>query len=234
MVAAQVDIVIPWQRGQGEDRRTACRMVEFWLEGELEQFDATVRRGVLAYGRPWCKAAAVARALDGATAPVLVVHDADVLVEPGALVSAITAVQDGAPWAMPHGTVRRLTERSSELVYSGWPLTGGLSLAERAYRGVAGGGVVVLPRVTYDDVPLDPRFVGWGQEDTSWSKALRVLAGEPVRFDGTLWHLWHEPQRRDSRRYGSPNSRALAERYRLALRSPAAMRQLVEDGKAAA
>lgn len=242
MVAAQVDVVMPWWFGQRDPNRSAAqRFAQSWIDGELEQFRTDVRLGWWSGRRPWCKAGAVANGLahpghgvpPSVRAPVLVIHDADVLPHPGTLQAAVQAVLDGAPWAMPHGPVRRLSPLSSVEVMAGARLSEALELDEPAYNGVAGGGVVVLPRVTYDDVPLDRRFIGWGQEDTSWAKALRVLVGEPVRFNGPLWHLWHEPQRRDSRRYGSPNSRALGERYRLAMSDRAAMRRLVDDGKAA-
>jgi len=43
---------------------------------------------------------------------------------------------------------------------------------QRPYPGYPGGGITVLPRSTYTEVPLDLRYEGWGQEDESWAHAL--------------------------------------------------------------
>ena len=38
---------------------------------------------------------------------------------------------------------------------------------------------------------FDPRFVGWGGEDTSLGAALTTLVGPPARLEASVWHLWH-------------------------------------------
>lgn len=79
---------------------------------------------------------------------------------------------------------------------------------------------------------MDPRFAGWGQEDHSWGLALFSVAGHPFRGKSHLWHLWHPPQERFSRRYGSQEGRALWLRYSAASRlGPDAMRDLLQEAK---
>ena len=80
------------------------------------------------------------------------------------------------------------------------------------YPGMVGGGIMVIRRDVYEQCPLDPRFLGWGQEDASWGAALTRLHGLQ-RGTGDLWHLWHEPEPRMSFTRGNPASVALAMRY---------------------
>ncbi|RCV53458.1 glycosyltransferase family protein [Marinitenerispora sediminis] len=176
---------------------------------------------------PWCKARAVAAALPFATGDLLVIADADCW-SPG-IDAALEAVRDGAPWAMPHGRVHRLTPDATAQVLAGVAPHPRMPVTQRPYQGWPGGGIVVVRRDVYEQAPLDPRFTGWGGEDESWAHALTTLAGPPWRGRAPLWHLWHPPQDRMSRRWGSPEARELAGRYRKAARSPAAMRALVDE-----
>jgi Predicted sugar nucleotidyltransferases len=164
---------------------------------------------------PWVKARAVADALTRADGEILVVADADVWTDGVAL--AVDAVHKGAPWAVPHSKVHRLGEKATTRVLAGEePSTAMGGLARKPYLGVEGGGVVVLPRSTYEKVPLDPRYAGWGQEDESWGLALSTVVGRRWRGTALLWHLWHEPQPRLNSHVGSAESRALHVRYQVA------------------
>lgn len=167
---------------------------------------------------PWVKALAVADALTRADGDILVIADADVVVE--RVDAAVVAVQQGSPWAIPHRGVYRLTPAATDAVLAGGPLPSlmgrlGPDVVQRSYTGITGGGMVVLPRALYRRVPLDPRFAGWGGEDLSWGTALQVTSGPPWRGAGPLWHLWHPPQPRASA-VGSPEAQALHGRYRAA------------------
>jgi hypothetical protein len=103
-------------------------------------------------------------------------------------------------------------------------------LARRPYRGVEGGGISVLTRDLYAQVPLDPRYVGWGQDDESHGLALNTIAGRRWRGVAPLWHLWHDPQPRLNAHVGSAQSRALHVRYQYAAKAgPAAMRALLAE-----
>lgn len=108
---------------------------------------------------PWCKAAAVMPAVRNSSADVVLVADADVFTD--GIHDAVAEVQAGAPWAIPHRGVHRLDEQGTAAVLAGepWQVQ---TLAERAYLGVMGGGIVVAPREVILSVPLDARYVGWG------------------------------------------------------------------------
>lgn len=166
---------------------------------------------------PWRKAVAVADAASRTDADVLVVADADCCCD--RVDRAVRAVVDGASWAIPHGTVHRLDEAATETVYGGVDPAATVGRTQRPYLGFAGGGITVVSRAVWEAVPMDPRFCGWGGEDSAWALALNVLAGPPVRFDADLFHLWHPPAPRMSRRWGSPAGRALELRYKRAARA---------------
>ena len=215
----RVEIVVPWA-GECPHRKRA----RDWVCARLP-FPVTITEGP----DPWCKAAAVNPAVEASDAEIVVVSDADVWAE--GLEAAIEAVRGGAGWAIPHRGVFRLTEASTGNLYAGAdPYT--LDLEQPAYLGIEGGGVVVARRETLCDVPLDPRFIGWGQEDVAWGRALRGLVGPPWRAKLPLVHLWHPPQQRMTRKHGSVAGRALARRYRAAAARPDRLRQLLEEARA--
>jgi hypothetical protein len=225
-VSTEVAVVVPWRAGD-PDREAAWE----WLRPRWADL-GPVLEGVAPAG-PWCKAAAVADGLAGCDAEIVVIADADVWCDD--VDQAVGAVAGGAPWAVPHLNVYRLDAASTAAVLAGGPLgaLAGHRLAEKPYRGHVGGGIVVLRRSTYLDCPIDPRFVGWGQEDDAWALALTALHGRPARGRFPLWHLWHEPQDRMTRRTGSPDNRDLFLRYRSASHNPDSMRRLVEEAKCA-
>lgn len=177
-------------------------------------------------GGEWCKAVGVNAAAARSFADVLVVADADVWTTN--LQVAVDAVDDGAPWVIPHKLVHRLTETATGALLAGHVAT---ETCEQPYVGIQGGGIVVLPRLTLLDVPMDERFVGWGQEDQSWGVALHYLTGPAVRFDAGLLHLWHPPQPRQDRKVGSEAGRRLHREYLKARPDPVAIRSILEGAR---
>jgi hypothetical protein len=175
----------------------------------------------------WRKGVAVAAGVDACSTDIVVVADADVWCD--GLDDAVAAVETGATWAVPHRLVHRLDrDATASLVATGAPDTG---RTERSYVGHAGGGLTVMRRATYRRVPIDPRFVGWGQEDDAHALALRTLTGLPWRGRTDLIHLWHPPQPRQTRSVGSPESQRLLRRYKTATRSHQAMYALVAEAR---
>lgn len=207
-----------------------------WLGRQWAGVGVSTARLGAPSGEEWCKAEAVANAIAGQPGDILVVSDADVFC-PGVM-EAVDKVRAGAPWAIPHRKVYRLSRQSTERVLAGEAPDESMELDPFrddmpgfAYVGVQGGGIVVLRRDVYEDCPLDPRFVGWGQEDEAWALALSCLYGPPVRLTHPLWHLWHPPQPRKTRGVGSDEGMALYKRYARAKRRPDQMRALIEEGR---
>ncbi|WP_373067546.1 hypothetical protein [Gemmatimonas sp.] len=177
---------------------------------------------------PWCKALAVADALERSTADVIVIHDSDSWCPDTP--AAVEAVQAGSAWACPFAMVKRLRANVTEDVLAGAPLSGLPTMPP--HRAVPGGGVVVITRDLYDRVPLDPRFVLWGFEDIAWGMALRATVGPAQCFTGDLWHLFHPPASKDQ----SPEKRvasALRARYAKAMRNADDMRQIISEAREA-
>jgi hypothetical protein len=212
------EVIFPYA-GADPDRERALA----WTTERCE-FPYTVATSKL----PFNKAMTLMPAIERSSAEIVVAHDADVWT-PG-IACAIRAVEDGAAWAIPHWNVHRLSADATRAVLggSGWS---GQPLARPVYTGVAGGGVVVALRDTMLDVPLDPRFQGWGQEDESWAMALWCLLGEPWRGEDPLVHLWHTLEPRDGQRTGNQVSWTLRNRYATVRYDQAGMRQLLAEAK---
>lgn len=214
-------VIIPWA-STCPHRISAVDYVMHWYRTNFPDWQVIL--GISAEGDQWCKARAVADGIRRTDAELLVISDADCFAP--RLPEAVEAVVSGTrSWAMPHYTVHRLTQEATRRVIDEEVQPADLSrtvehYAQMPYSGYPGGGIVVLRRGTYAKAPLDPRFVGWGQEDECWAIALRSLYGPPFRpATGPLWHLWHPPQKRISRAVGSENSRNLRTQYRIAART---------------
>lgn len=108
---------------------------------------------------PWSKGLAVLDGLAQTNANVVIVADADVWCD--GLADAVTAVQAGASWAVPHTSVHRLNPEATAAVLRGadW---NNQPLDQRPYRGIFGGGYVVAHRGVIHSIPPDPRYTGWG------------------------------------------------------------------------
>lgn len=175
----------------------------------------------------WSKGAAIHRAFEQSTSDVLVLADADSYVDADVLADAVERCHRGVPWVMPHRSVYRLTEDETTLV-----LDGHRPRIEKVvrfpYHGPAGGGVVVMTRAAYVAVNgIDERFEGWGGEDISLGMALHTLTGPHERLTSDLIHLWHPHPAPHGR--GSPESEALAGRYKAAVGDRTVMTALVEE-----
>lgn len=238
-------VVIPWRAGCVH-RQRALDYVTRWWETNHPEWPVVVGEWPEDRG-PWRKGCAVRNAgIDPGPDDVVVVSDADVIpIGVGEAVVSIGQSGWGRPsarWAMPFRIVHRLTEAGTSLATTGGidltqPIPRNLSgVVQETYVGSAGGGVVVLRSDVFSEVPIDPRFAGYGQEDLSWSLALHRLAGAPLMLRDPLWHLWHPPQERMrrgstvSRGVGSADGLLLWQRYREAS-TPAAMRTVVEEAR---
>lgn len=207
----RIAVLIPFGSGTPW-RNKALEYTRTWYEEHLEGARVYIgsREG------PWCKASAVNAALAKTDEPVVVIADADSVTS--GVAQAVQAVQQGAPWAVPHLKVYRMNQEATQEIYKGTPpgsLTGKrIWYDQDPYKGFEGGGVTVLRRDVYLDCPLDPAFVGWGQEDEAWAMALNGLYGTPWRGQAPLYHLWHEKPERMSRYAGSAASLARLDQYK--------------------
>jgi hypothetical protein len=223
---AAVSVIVPYRGDNGPRDR-----VWAWIEQQWHMNHPAWE--IVVSGPPpgpWRKALAITAAARAASADLLVVADADVWSDD--LPAAVEAVNNGAGWAIPHDQVHRLSEVATvDVLERGWPLNQAGPLDQRPYWGHPGGGIVVLHRSTLENVPMDPRFAGWGQEDDSWGLALLALAGNPWRSHQPLWHLWHPPAERLNRQIGSTENEQLYLRYLHARRRPDELRVILDEAR---
>lgn len=159
MPALRVEVVVPFRDGC-EYRERARDYVALRYATEHSGWTVTHAEG----GDPWVKALAVMPAVTASEAEVIVVADADVWTDAQRLREAVSAVERGAAWAMPHRRVLRLSERATSEVLDGTRLSevSELETAEEPHDATFGGGIVVARRGVILSTPLDPHFVGWG------------------------------------------------------------------------
>jgi hypothetical protein len=219
-----VSIVMPYT-SDDEHRQAARRYVLHWYAQHHPTWE-------LVEGEcpgKWSKGRALAAAVTQATHDILVLADADSIVPGDTLDEAARLVDAGAAWVMPHRKVYRLSQAHTERVYAGAdPVP--RDTCRPPYNGVTGGGIVVLSRATWDTVGgIDPRFLQWGGEDISFGWALETLCGPGVHLRAPLYHLWHKQEAQGDHQRGSPESEALAGRYRDARNRPDLMRALIDE-----
>lgn len=188
----------------------------------------------------WIKALAVERAVRRVQdADVLVISDADVLIECRFLLEAIERVGSGqANWSTPFRKIFRLTEAATRRVFSENRCPFEIAkepnaLLERPYTHEAAGGVIVIRAATWRETPLDPNFLGFGSEDYAWADALNLFCGPRESIaQSDLIHFYHPPQVRMSRSMGSRASLDLRIAYRRSKFSVPGMEALLARAKA--
>lgn len=224
-----VSVVVPWVAGDPWRGQAWA-----WVRARFVEThpDWEIVTGTCPPG-PFNRSAAILDGARQASGDVLVVADADVWCDPA---EAVTRAHE-VGWAVPHTLIHRLSKESTVQVLTGsdWlglPLSTDNPQDSKPYRGNETGTLVVLRSDVLFDVPPDPRFVGWGQEDQAWGAALRTLVGPPWRGPDDLVHLWHPPQPRQNRVVGSEANMHLLRRYQAARRHDDVMRLIVDESKA--
>jgi hypothetical protein len=218
-----VSVVIPWHESDTHRRRAYD-----WVRGRYAAAHPhwEVVEGV--GGDPWCKGAAIDDGLSKASGHILVLADADCWTDG---LQAAVDLLPAAPWVVPHLTVFRLDEAATESVFAGADPADAHDFDQDPYHGWAGGGFIVIRRADYQRAPMDPRFAGWGLEDASFAIAADELVGPHQRLGWPLFHLWHPPQERLTRRIGNAESEALWRRYRRCRGRKDRMLALIAEGR---
>lgn len=227
-----VSVVVP-MRGLDERRALLWEWVRARFAERHPDWQIVLGHDGRADGQPFCRSAAIIDGLRQADGGVVLITDADVWCDQ--FVAAVQAVADGADWCLPHGQYIRFTTEATDRILAGED-PAGLDLPgnwEEEPYAQRPGAVHAIRRDLALAVPPDQRFVGWGGEENAWGWALTALAGEPVRLDGRAWHLWHEPQPRQSRHVGNSANQALRQRYQRAASTwgTEAITQLVAEAR---
>lgn len=222
---ASVDLIVPYLPDGGLRDKNFHYLTSLW-----EEYYPSLN---ICVGSPrgdmWNKAQALDEAVSKARAKTLIVADADVWCTPTQLVQAVAYVDQRGGWAIPHQKVVRLDEGTS----AAWtPDYRGKIKCDRApYVGVPGGGLFVIRREDYLNVPMDPRFRGHSGQDIAWAHSADTLISRHMRFFGRLIHLWHpqQPTKGDPA-FSKPNFRLMNE-YARARGNRTHMRRLVDSAR---
>ncbi|MGO4294004.1 galactosyltransferase-related protein [Chitinophaga sp. RAB17] len=130
-------------------------------------------------------------------APICVLYDADVIIPPAQLLSAIDNIRSAAVhFSLPYdGTFTELDVYSKRLFLRHGDLNllqGGNSYYNVNTRNSVGG-CFVFRKTTYLKCGLENEYIkGWGHDDAERIKRIRKLGYQVHRPDGRLYHLWHE------------------------------------------
>lgn len=223
-------VLIPWQDTDDAARKAAFREV---LRHWNRDHDMAVRVSRLPRGVPWCKAEALTHGMSAARSDVVIVADADCIVDPQAVTDCVRIAAAGAPWAIPHWHVVRLTRAATGRYLRGEPVD--REVEQEPYLGVATGGCVIIRTDVALSVPMDATYKEWGGEDYSWGYALDTLVGGPYRPKARtdLIHLWHprHPRAGHGTNLSSDEDRRVKYFEAWASRNEDAMRALVEGGR---
>lgn len=220
----RVACVIPW-RGGKPDRERHHETVRAHLREILpDAVHLDVDSGHEPFSRAGSRNLGV-RLAQEAECDVVVICDADTLVERGPLAEAIDAAHDGV-LHLPYTRYRSLTKRGLAQFNAGWDLLE--CEVDHDHEWATGGVLVVTPETWAKAGGMDERCRGWGHEDVTFRLAADTLCGPTVRHPGTIHHLWH----RREMGLGSPENlanAALCERYIQAEGDVEAMRAIVAE-----
>lgn len=192
-----VAVLIPRDAKRSTDREPVFQRIRAHYRQHHPAWECVV--GSCPVG-PWVKGLAIHDALTKTSADVLIIADADCIVDPDALRVSVSLVQSGAPWSMPHLMVHRANRQNTERIcaQSADVLPGTLdadAYERNPYEGALGGGIVVIRRVWYEAMGGMPlAFRGWGSEDRALGVMADALIGPCVRGTADLLHLYHTPQ----------------------------------------
>lgn len=220
----RVAVVIPWRGGQ-PDRERHHETVRAHLRALLPD---AVHLDVDSGHEPFSRAASRnlgVRLAQDAACDVVVLCDADTLVEEQPLRAAIDSADDGI-LHLPYVHFRGLSENGTRMYLGGTP--GEACETDLAHAWATGGILVLTPSAWGRAGGMDERFIAYGFEDTAFRIAADALLGPTVKHEGTIWHLWHEQQMG----LGSPEhtaNSALAARYVTAEGNPNEVRPIVAE-----
>lgn len=147
---------------------------------------------------------------------VAVIADADVVAEPVQVFQAVLRANAYGNLVAAYDRFVGLNQRITDRILAGtekghWER----GARFRSLRHVSS--LLAIRRDLWDEVGgFDERFVGWGEEDTAFASAARVLRGFE-RIEGNVYHLYH--QRQSPHKTLRPEwheAKALSERYQAA------------------
>lgn len=189
-------LVIPWR--SGASRLKAFNFVLEWYRNVADDvyladsghkpFNVAASRNVGAQ-----------RATD-AGCDMLIINDADTVVELGPLKSAIVSALMSKRVALPYTEYRSLTARGTKHALElGRPLE---DCGHDVYDTAISGCLVMRPKVYWATAGQPEEFSGWGWEDNAYHHLHQVVLGADfMRHKGSAYAFWHDQAPRDRYNY---------------------------------
>lgn len=145
---------------------------------------------------PFNRAAAINDAAGRADWDIAVISDADTICPPEQLDDAVQLAAVSGRLVFAFTTVTELDQATTDQLLAGTPLlTEGIVQIRRDELGIQSS-LCAVPRCLWNKVGgMDDKFVGWSAEDNAFTKACTIMGGDPLRVDGTVYHLWHPTSR---------------------------------------
>jgi len=192
-----VSIAIPYRGDPGGERERLLTFVVDRLKRIVPQADISIADGNPA--ELFNRSAARNRAVARTTGAVVVVHDADIVLDETALKRALARASRSPSVVWPYSRFTQLTREESDMVLAAGAVSPGRDRAVKAGLPMWGprvcGGAWVMQRGVWDRLGgFDERFTHWGGEDTAfsiWASAKVGLVAEA----GPAYGLHHESER---------------------------------------
>ncbi|WP_437052046.1 glycosyltransferase family 2 protein [Streptomyces sp. enrichment culture] len=182
-----VAVVIPWRPGTAE-RNAHHQTVRDHLTTLLpDALHLDADSGHTPFSRAGSRNEGVRQA-ESAGADIVILCDADTLVEAEPLHAAIEAAADGV-LHLPYTWYRGLSQAGTAAYLKGVPADH--CATDWAHQWATGGVLVIQPAAWWTAGGMDEEFTGWGFEDTAFRTAADALLGPTIKHDGTITHLWH-------------------------------------------
>lgn len=182
-----VALIIPWRGGQPQREQHHLTVVNHMRALLPDAVHIDADSGHQPFSRAGSRNHGVHQAHQQG-ADVVVICDADTLVEAEPLKAAIEAATDGL-LHLPYSRYRSLTALGLKRYRTGTPLTA--CEVDHDHEWATGGVIVMQPQAWWAAGGMDETFTGWGFEDTSFRIAADALLGPTVKHPGTIHHLWH-------------------------------------------
>lgn len=231
-----VSVVIPWRSEDPERTRLFDWCLARWYALHPD-WQIVTPHDDRTEG-PFNRSVAVNRGVEMADGNVVVIADADTAVRHGQAYEALGRLH-GKPWVVGYETMCHLTPQYTSIILDHPPdarWNDRLSTSDIGRNVIRWSstesvcGLVVLRRDDYLSIGgNDPRFQGWGWEETSFAYKADTFLGPHVRSSGDCLHLFHElrPDRKTDA--DAEANRALGARYEAANGDPEAMTSLVRE-----
>jgi hypothetical protein len=190
----EASLIVPWRSTPSREPVWAW-LRQYWKHAlpEFERFEGHDD------GVPFSKPVAANSAARMATGEVLVIIDADMLIDADIVRQAVEDVSSGAtPWTTPLDRATRLKELDTRMVllsdptFPNWP---GGGPKGRMHPWKHGAMIIVCRREDFFRIGgFDERFRGQTTDDVGLAKSLDCLVGEqvPPRKGSHGWHLYYD------------------------------------------